>query len=367
VQPALRHVLLQFDPRLSRTTGAKERSDLSVAVAIGETLWVASDETVCLTRLSRQGEDAYGSHTVFDVSDFLALPGGKKAEADIEGLDYADGCLWITGSHSLKRGKPEAGKGRKQNLKSLAQVTMDSNRFLLGCIPVAEADGGYCLVRTADEKKNRRTAALLRGDMAGNDLTRALADDEHLGWSIRVPSKDNGLDIEGLAALGERVLLGLRGPVLRGFAVVLEIAPKRTKRGELRLKRIGPGGRRYCKHFLDLRGLGIREMCADGDDLLLLAGPTMDLDGPTAVYRWRGGASPLGGKDSVVLADRLEKALDVPYGTGEDHAEGITFRTFSDGEQRKRRSLLVVYDSPSPARKQGENGVLADTFDLGDR
>src|SRR5688500_15938752 len=97
----LRHVLLQFDPELSRTAdGTEERGDLSVGVEIADTLWVASDETVRLTRLARKGDDAYASHAVFHLSDFLSLPGKKDAEADVEGLDYADGYLWMTGSHS---------------------------------------------------------------------------------------------------------------------------------------------------------------------------------------------------------------------------------------------------------------------------
>jgi hypothetical protein len=368
MNPGLRHVLLQFDPALNRTPdGKEERGDLSVAVEIGDTLWVASDETVRLTRLARRGEDAYASHAVFDIAAFIDLPGKDDAEADLEGLDYADGYLWMTGSHSRKRGKPDRDKKARANLDALAEVTTDSNRFLLARVPVVPetGNGTYTLVADAKDGEDgvRRTAGLLRGDRKGNELTEALADDEHLAWSLKVPSKDNGLDIEGLAvARGGRILLGLRGPVLRGWAVVLEVEPKEADKGALKLGKVGPKGRRYCKHFLDLRGLGIREMCADGDDVLVLAGPTMDLDGPSAVYRWRGGAAPGAGEedDDIVFADRIEKVLDIPYGTGEDHAEGMTFRERDAG----RRSLLVVYDSPSPDRIGGEASFLADAFDL---
>lgn len=86
----------------------------------------------------------------------------------------------------------------------------------------------------------------------------------------------------------------------------------------------------------------------------------MDLDGPAAVYRWRGGASCPGDEDSVVFEERIEKVLDVPHGTGEDHAEGMTFCRLAV----ERRSLLVVYDSPSPAGLGGGASFLADTFDL---
>ena len=359
---SLRHVLLQFHPGLNRTQdGKQERGDLSVAVEIGHTLWVASDETVRLTRLSRQAEDAYASHAVFDITEFLELAGGGDAEADLEGLDYAGGYLWMTGSHSLKRGKPDAKEDVLENLQALARVSTDSNRFLLARIPVVKEGGVYTLAGEAKDGDGRRTAARLRGDQKGNDLTKALAHDEHLAPSLKIPSKDNGFDIEGLAVSGRRVLLGLRGPVLRGWALVLEVEPKETDKGELRLKKIGPKSRKYRKHFLGLRGLGIRELCLDGDDLLLLAGPTMGLDGPVTLYRWKGGANPPGDQDTLVFEDEIEKVLDVPHGVGEDHAEGMTFCRLGGGE---RRSLLVVYDSPSPARLQGEAGFLADAFDL---
>ncbi|MBC8136361.1 MAG: DUF3616 domain-containing protein [Fibrella sp.] len=361
MKPSLRHVLLQFDAELSRTEdGKEERGDLSVAVEIADTLWVASDETVRITRLSRQGKDAFGSHVVFDIADYLSLPGKKDAEADLEGLDYADGYLWMTGSHSFKRGKPDADDSVAKNLASLAHVTTDSNRFLLARVPVVEEDGTYTLTAKTKDGGEKRTAALLRGDSKGNDLTDALAEDEHLAPFLTIPSKDNGFDIEGLAVSGNRVFLGLRGPVLRGWAVVLELETKDGDAGELRLKKIGAKDRRYRKHFLDLRGLGIREMCLDGDDLLLLAGPTMALDGPAAVYRWQGGANPPGDEDTVIFEDKISKVLDIPHGIGEDHAEGMTFRRSEGGKQ----SFLVVYDSPAAARIAKKACFIADAFDL---
>lgn len=46
----------------------------------------------------------------------------------------------------------------------------------------------------------------------------------------------------------------------------------------------------------------------------------------------------------------------LPHGQGRDHAEGIT--ALSDDE------LLVVYDSPSDERLEGETGYVADVFRL---
>lgn len=58
--------------------------------------------------------------------------------------------------------------------------------------------------------------------------------------------------------------------------------------GRLRLRELDDG-RPYRKHLLDLDGLGVRDLCPHSDDLLVLAGPTMDLDGPVRLFRWRGG------------------------------------------------------------------------------
>jgi len=118
------------------------------------------------------------------------------------------------------------------------------------------------------------------------ELTTALAADEHFSLFAEIPSKDNGLDVEGLAAFEDRIPLGMRGPV-RGWAAVLEVRPIQDTAEPTRLTLSFPA---YRKQFLDLGGLGVRDLCRDGDDVLVLAGPTMDLDGPVRVYRWRDAA-----------------------------------------------------------------------------
>ncbi|MFO0119910.1 MAG: DUF3616 domain-containing protein, partial [Cyanobium sp.] len=59
---------------------------------------------------------------------------------------------------------------------------------------------------------------------AGRDaLSQVLAADPLIAPFLKIPSKENGLDIEGIAARAERLLVGLRGPVLRGIALVLDL------------------------------------------------------------------------------------------------------------------------------------------------
>lgn len=132
---------------------------------------------------------------------------------------------------------------------------------MLARIPVVRQSDSYELARAVDA--DGRTAAQLRGNALGNDLTWEIAKDDQLRDFLPIPGKDNGFDIEGMAVIGSRLLLGLRGPVLRGWAVLLEIEPELNDDPSetLVLKKIGPQGRRYRKHFFALNGLGC-ETCA---------------------------------------------------------------------------------------------------------
>lgn len=366
---------LEFDPERSALGKGKKLSDgLSVAKQLGDTLWVAHDESASVERLTlvegrRKGFYRYGrDHQQFRLADYLRLPegatkaSGKIAEVDVEGMNFHDGYLWLVGSHSLKRAQPKSGDATSDAHKRLTEISTDGNRYLLARIPYVESNGTFILAREAADKRAPRAAAQLHGDALGNELTKALADDEHIGPFLAIPGKDNGFDIEGLAVVGKSVLLGLRGPVVRGWAVMLELQliEDPASASTLRLKPIGPKQRLYRKHFLQLGGLGIRDICADGADLLVLAGPTMDLDGPVKVFRWAGGAAPH--HESVVAADELEQLLDVPYGDGADHAEGMTLLSGPGGGSS--RSLLVVYDAASVKRQVAQNAVRADVFEL---
>lgn len=333
------------------------RDALSAILPIGDTLWCANDEMIHLERLTRQGVEAdghlhYGGHVRFALHDYLHLPRSaddEDNEIDVEGLAYHDGYLWLVGSHSRKRKKPKSGQAVGKEIARLAETGRDANRYLLARIPVVLEDGIARLQAPAAQLPLREN---------GSALMQALGDDPHLQPFLNIPGKDNGFDIEGLAVVGERVFLGLRGPVLRGWAVLLElaVATDDDHPGKLHLRDIGTDGRAYRKHFLSLDGLGIRDVCVQGDDLLILAGPTMSLDGPVRVYRWPGGV--LAAEEMLVERDVLTLVAEVPSGAGEDHAEGIALFPQADGQT----GLLVVYDNAAAGRKQGEDAVLADVL-----
>ena len=358
-----RYAVLEFDAALDAVESGKPlRDNLSAIVYAGKHLWLASDETTSVERLTTEDGKTFRHHKKFRISDFIRLPQGDDKEIDIEGLDYRDNFLWVVGSHSLKRAKPDQKSSDiKREIKRLSQIDKDENRYLLARIPLVEQDGEFELRESCPDPSDPSrvlTAAHLPFKEDGNELMETLSEDAHLSPFLSTPGKDNGFDIEGLAVLGGRVFVGLRGPVLRGWSVILELKVEETDSQRLSLNRIGPKGRPYKKHFLQLDGLGIRDLLAHGSSLLILAGPTMDLDGPVAVFRWEKGAH--GSNGSLIPRSQLDKLLDVPYGYRADHAEGMTLAPSSNG----RDSLLIIYDSPSGDRVIKANHVRADVFDF---
>jgi hypothetical protein len=286
-------------------------------------------------------------------------------EVDIEGLDYHQHYLWVVGSHSTKRKRPKADEPVAEGLKRLQTVEREPNRYFLARIPwVAGELHRQC--PHPDDPEQMLTAGLLKRKKHSNQLLEQLKRDEHLRDFVKagIPSKDNGLDIEGLAVMeagscneSARLLLGLRGPVLRGYAVLLELElkPHKKKADELLLKTIGSHKRRYKKHFLNLAGLGIRELCIWEHYLLILAGPTMVLDGGIQIFKLP--LDRLATDSDSLQFDPLEAMGTVPHGQGNDRAEGLCV----DPEQP---ALLIAYDAPAPERKRGHTQLLLDTFDL---
>src|SRR5262245_38843422 len=315
--------ILRLDSTLSKKELAKIRDNFSAVVAHDRHLWLGGDEGTSIDRMTRDADGNFGDHTRFDLAPLLKLPG--EGEIDIEGLDVDGGYLWLIGSHSLKRKKAEADKTVPENIKRLANVTADGNRFTLARVPLDSSGKPV-------EKHGALTVARLQGDARGNVLTEALRKDDHIGPLVPrvlpdgtvegIPSKDNGLDVEGLAVSGNRVFLGLRGPVLRGWTVVIELQVTDGSGGVLMLDALSSSSVQYRRHFLQLEGLGVRDLVIHGDEVFVLAGPTMDLDGPVFIYRWSNALEH--SADSLTFLKDLKKVVAVPFGVGSDHAEGLT-------------------------------------------
>ena len=367
MQIKTRNPLLQFQSPSDKLTDS-----LSAAVFAGDDLWVASDETISVERLSTDDGLTFQHHKSFPLNGLINLPAQGTQfdqEIDIEGLDFHDSYLWLIGSHSIKRKKVErtdAGPDSKL-IKKLGTIEKEGNRFILARIPVIKNSQTAARELVGESPPGSNPilkASRLTGDLTSDALTNAIRNadagrgDIHLARFLDIPGKDNGLDVEGLTVAGEKVFVGLRGPVLRGWAVILELSVDTSNSSQLVLNEFEPA-RSYRKHFLDLAGLGVRELSIQGSDLLVLAGPTMVLDGPTILYRWKDALNTSG--ESLVRGDRLTVEMQIPFSQGADHAEGIAIVPNAAPPSQ----VLVVYDSPGAQRKKGVvDAVRADVFDL---
>jgi len=303
--------------------------DLSGVAAIGDTLFLAPDEGSSLLALRRDGA-GWGGPEEVPLGEVVDLPGKPGDEVDAEGLDIVDGCLWVVGSHSPKRKRVKPGTAPADVPARLARTSAEKSRRLLARFPLEDGPDGP------------RPGAGARLPSGRRGLLGALAQDEHLAPFLGIPGKDNGFDVEGIAVVNERVVLGLRGPVLRGWAVLLGLA-LHVEGTELVLDGVE-------KHFVDLEGLGVRDLARDGDDLLVLAGPTMVLDGPARILRLPGAAAaPL---PPAVPREEIGTVAELAVGVGCDRPEGLA--VLPEG-------LLVLHDTPAAHRLDDET-LLGDLW-----
>lgn len=315
--------------------------DLSGVAVHGDAMFLATDEGADLLRLRRgTGPDGgWGSPVALPLVDALDLPGDPGDEVDAEGLDVAGGCLWVAGSHSPKRRRVKDGTPPEDVGRRLAGVSPERSRRLLARLPLVDGPDGPVPAARGRVVPGLGGSARLPAGRRG--LMGVLAEDEHLAPFLGIPGKDNGFDVEGIALVpgvggrggsgDARVLLGLRGPVLRGWAVVLGL-DVRLDGTELALDAV-------TKHFLDLDGLGVRDLAREGDDLLVLAGPTMVLDGPARVLRLPGGSR--GALPPAVHRDEVEVVTELAVGVRCDRPEGLA--VLEEG-------LLVLHDTPAGHR-----------------
>mgnify|MGYP002717179413 FL=1 len=165
-RPEPQRVMLDFrhHDALGEQVTEPLRNNLSVIKQSGRCLWVASDETDTIERLTTEDWRTFGNHTPYRLTDFFDLP--VEGEVDIEGLSVDGDYLWICGSHSLKRKKPDPDKhGIGEALERLTRIECEPNRYLLGRIPLVRdgEDGIYTLCRTAPAKEEGGAALLQIG------------------------------------------------------------------------------------------------------------------------------------------------------------------------------------------------------------
>lgn len=270
------------------------RDNLSGLAGRDGWLWLAGDEGRCLHHLG--GDGTISRHK---LKPFGLAGDDSDGESDLEGLALDGDRLWLVGSHSLRR-------HRHDHSQTPLQLDADGN-----------------------PRSGQRLA--VSRDPHDDALTAALAADPLVRPYLAIPSKDNGLDIEGIALVADLRLgnLGRTG------------APLRIDQLHLR--------------FLDLGGLAVRDLAVrpGHDDVLLLAGPTMTLAGPCLLYRWCDALSdrPAGSADGLKI-EKTKPLLWIRSGDPSDNhdkPEGLDLQHLN-GEL----IAWIAYDSPSKHRREGD-------------
>lgn len=236
--------------------------------------------------------------------------GEKRLELDGEGVAYANGFFYVIGSH----GHPRDKKGKLD--------------------PVADADKIGAKIEAASQIVRIRvkpsTGAPL-GAAGAPDITRTaklrpvIAAQPELAPHVDKRLDANGVTVEGIAVLGNRLFAGFRGPVVDGDrAAILSVAlpslfSDKAPDAKLSLLPLG-------------KGQGVRDLAAFKGGLLILAGPVSDAgDGDYAIFWW----------DRVGAKPKLLKTLArYPDGDGQLKAEAL----LPLDERADRLRVLVLFD-----------------------
>jgi len=284
-----------------RFTGEIHRSDdLSAIAAVGRFLVIGSDEGSRIQVL----EPAEGDGVYRPRGDSIRLLRGDQ-EVDIEAMAFADGVLYVLGSHSMKRKLVDPDREHLENRARLATVSPEPHRKRLFRIEIDPQTG--LPVSSTDTVS----------------LETVLEKDPILGPFTRVPAVENGVNIEGLGADGKTLYLGFRSPVLReGYVPVMVMRFDDPHDYELR--------------FLQLHGAGVRSLARVDDGFLVLAAPERGAGEASAIFHWNGLDQVPGGGSR---RGRLERLLDLTAVRG-GTPEGLTVVA----EEDDYYEVIVVHD-----------------------
>jgi len=237
--------------------------DISAVAKVHEFLVIGSDEAVG-TKENKNYIQLFKpeqENRFIHVDDILVFEGdAEKQEMDIEGLATVDDVVYILGSHSRKRRKVKKNDKYKKNRK----------KFHGGKIKEEASRGQLYRLKVTPDGRLRPDSKIQQR------LREVIEQDPVLGLFARIPSKENGVDIEGLAADERLLYAGFRGPILRGGHVPV-----------MRFAFDDPAGT-YKLLYITLGGRGVRSLARVSDGFLILAGPLNNGPGTFQLYHWNG-------------------------------------------------------------------------------
>ena len=227
----------------------------------------------------------------------------KPLELDGEGVAYANGSFYVMGSHWHPRDSSRKLDEVANADKIKARILASSQIVRI----VLKPSSGVPL--KPDDIQKTECSSKLR-DVIAVDFTLNRFLDRRL--------ENNGLTIEGVAVIGNRLFAGFRGPSLDvGKAPLLSVSLDFL---------FGTSPAQPKLSLLGLReGRGVRDLSPYRNGLLVLAGPTGAEDGPYDIYWWD------------VSNERLQFLADI---TNKTHA----------GPERKPEAILPLDEGPSGLR-----------------
>ena len=289
-------------------------------------LLIAADEGVTALVLKRKA-----SNTFDYTGELDGIIGLKKnaGEIDIEGIARGEKYFYLIGSHSRKRLKvknePHDDETVQDNVNRLSQTAIEPSREWLFRIKLKD-DG------TFDKNKKKSIKSMSLRDFILNHPV--------LGSFQVIASKENGIDIEGIAADGDdKLYIGFRGPRLRGnYVPVMVLQPKVGKEDDFKEKFREKDAALELR-YVNLDGLGIRGMAAVEKGFLILGGPVGDEPLPYHVFFWDGENTVPGKNQRDAKQKHIKTLCKIPV-PANAKAEGITLLKEAQGSFL----FMIIYD-----------------------
>lgn len=271
----------------------KKNENISAIEAIDELLIVGADEGSKI-KILKYDED-------YKVERSISL--GNDQEIDIEGIACENNTVYVVGSHSYKREKINSTQSYEQNRKAIETVLLDPQRDQLFRFNLSTGS------------KIEQTS--LRSIIESNKVLQLFSN---------IPSKENGVDIEGIAVHNELLYVGFRGPVLRDNWV--PILKCRFAKPIAQVDLV----------FVNLDGQGIRDLTRVSDGFLILAGSIGDSPGSYQAYFWDG-EDCLPGSRTSGRVGQIKLLGKIPVDENAK-AEGLALQKESDSYYE----VLIVFD-----------------------
>jgi hypothetical protein len=267
----------------------------------GKFLVVGVDEGVDVQVLRKADGNEYELHKKIPLVDF-----DTKDEIDIEGIARHKSTFYVIGSHSRKRSKVEpTEEKREENRERLTRNKVEPLRETLFRFKL-DSDGK------------------LDSDVEMTSLRKRIDEDVILKPFAQIPSKENGVDIEGIAANEDQLYVAFRGPVLRdGYVPVLVFDFDKPNKADML--------------FVNLDGRGVRDIVRANDGFLLIGGPMGDAPVSFELYHWDG-EDGIPGTDVTPIKPKSLGRIPLP--NEEAKAEGVTVLA----EDGTHYEVLIVYD-----------------------